>query len=538
MKPCYWRPRLALFCLIACLLLAATGVPETRAEEPGVVRFQNRNIVTLRATLGPLTPMERAEAATLRLEESKPGDFAGKVTIVPYGDSRALMLGDRMIVGIVPEDLDVTSGETVDGTAADAAEKLREAVAAYRDQRRPDVILGGVVRVLIATAIVLLVVLVIVRLRRMLLRRIPSAAERELHKRRVTIFGQDLTAAAVKALRVLLDAATWIAVAMVAYSWLTYSLTSFPLTQPWGHGLAGFLIDTGEMIGLGILNGIPEVIIVALVLVVTRFFVRLVTSFFDAVERGHVKVRGVHPDTADATRRIATALVWIFGIAIAYPFIPGSNSDAFKGISVLVGLMLSLGSSGVINQAMSGMVVVFSRALKTGEYVCIGEYEGIVTEVGALSTKLRTPRREEINIPNALLVSSTTKNYSRLAGHDGVIVFATAGIGYDAPWRTVHQLLIDAALRTPGLKREPAPFVRQGALAAFCVDYTINAYLEHPERRLETLSNLHANIQDAFNEAGIQIMTPAFESQPQEPVLVPKSKWNAGGAAPGDTQTR
>jgi small-conductance mechanosensitive channel len=379
---------------------------------------------------------------------------------------------------------------------------------------------------------------VIVRIRRRLLRRIPLRAERALQKRRVTLFGQDLTIAAVKSLRVLLDGIAWVAVAMVAYSWLTYSLTSFPLTEPWGDGLAGFLVDTGQMIGLGILNGIPELIIVFLVMVVTRFFARLVAGFFDAVERGQVSVRGVHPDTADATRRIATALVWIFGVAIAYPFIPGSQSDAFKGISVLVGLMVSLGSSGVINQAMSGMVVVFSRALKAGEYVCVGEYEGIVTEVGALSTKLRTPRREEINIPNALLVSSTTKNYSRLADKDGVIVFATAGIGYDAPWRTVHQLLIDAALRTPGLKREPSPFVRQGALSSFCVDYTINAYLEQPEKRFETLSNLHANIQDAFNEASIQIMTPAFESQPQEPVLVPKSKWNAGGAAPGDPQTR
>jgi len=222
--------------------------------------------------------------------------------------------------------------------------------------------------------------------------------------------------------------------------------------------------------------------------------------------------------------------VWVFGIAVAYPFIPGSNSDAFKGISVLFGLMISLGSSGVINQAMSGMVVVFSRALKAGEYVAIGEHEGIVTEVGALSTKLRTKRQEEINIPNALLVSSTTKNYSRLAGENGVIVCATAGIGYDAPWRVVHQILVEAAKRTPGVRREPAPFVRQSALSSFCVEYMINVHLERAEDRLQALSDLNANIQDVFNEAGIQIMTPAFESQPAEKVWVPKSRWTK---APG-----
>jgi small-conductance mechanosensitive channel len=192
--------------------------------------------------------------------------------------------------------------------------------------------------------------------------------------------------------------------------------------------------------------------------------------------------------------------------------------------------MISLGSTGIINQAMSGMVVVFSRALKAGEYVAVGDYEGTVTEVGALATKIRTKRNEEINIPNSMLVSSATTNYSRLASEHGSIVTSTAGIGYNAPWRVVHQLLIDAALRTPGVKHDPAPFVRQSALTPFCVDYTILAYLEHPEDRLAVRSNLNANIQDGFNEAGIQIMTPAFESQPAEPVLVPKSKWGTGEA--------
>ncbi|HEU4929825.1 MAG TPA: mechanosensitive ion channel domain-containing protein, partial [Candidatus Krumholzibacteria bacterium] len=301
----------------------------------------------------------------------------------------------------------------------------------------------------------------------------------------------------------------------------------FPLTAPWGEGLRGFFLDTLAMVGLGIVRGIPELLIVVVILLVTRFVVRLVRTLFDAVERGQVKMRGVHPDTADATRRIVTAVVWVFGIAMAYPFIPGSDSEAFKGLSVLVGIMISLGSSGVINQAMSGMVVVFSRALKAGEYVSVGEYEGTVTEVGALSTKLRTKRNEEINIPNAMLVSSTTKNYSRLATDHGVILFASVGIGYDAPWRVVHRLLGEAALRTPGLKREPAPFVRQSALSTFCVEYTVNAYVEHPEQRLEVLSNLHANIQDAFNDAGIQIMTPAFESQPSELVVIPRARWDS-----------
>jgi small-conductance mechanosensitive channel len=228
-------------------------------------------------------------------------------------------------------------------------------------------------------------------------------------------------------------------------------------------------------------------------------------------------------------RRIAVVLIWVFGIAMAFPFIPGSDSDAVKGVSVLFGLMITLGSSGVISQAMSGLVVVFSRAIRENEYVSVGDYEGTVTQVGALSAKIRTPRNEEVTIPNSVLVSTPTRNYSRLAGDEGVILQATVGIGYDAPWRDIHDMLIEAARRTPGVRKTPPPFVRQSTLSSFCVDYIINARLEQPEMRLAVLSDLHANIQDIFNEREIQIMTPAFESQPAEPVLVPKTK-AAGGS--------
>ncbi|HXV12703.1 MAG TPA: mechanosensitive ion channel domain-containing protein [Candidatus Krumholzibacteria bacterium] len=524
------RFRIVRAMIPAVFVWLALTAPSLGAEsdEPAVIRFHNRDIATLRATLGPVDPQERAAAALERLRSSTPGDLRRPVTVVPFEESRALLLGDRILFVLVTGDVDVSAGETVNEAAEQAAANLRVAFASWADQRRPEVVARGVIHVLVATAIGLVLLFLLLRLRRFLLNRLIPRAERAIEKRRFVVFGQDLRRHALNALRISIGALYAISVVVVVYSWLMYSLRQFPLTQPWGDGLADFLLDTLGMIGVGILHGIPEMVVVVLVLVVTRFFARVVAGIFDAVERGQVTIRGVHPDTADATRRIATVLVWIFGIAIAYPFIPGSQSDAFKGISVLVGLMVSLGSSGVISQAMSGMVVVFSRALKAGEYVCIGDYEGTVSEVGALSTKLRTVRNEEINIPNAMLVSSTTKNYSRLAKERGIIVYATAGIGYDAPWRVVHRLLIDAALRTPGIKHEPAPFVRQSALGSFAVDYTINAYLERAEDRLPVLSDLHANIQDGFNEAGIQIMTPAFESQPAEPVVVPKSMWGEG----------
>ena len=517
---------------LAALLLAATPLHADESE-PAAVTFHNRTIAVLRATIGSLSPADRVTGAEKRLHDTPATDFRRPVTVLPYGDSRAIILGERMIFGIAPDDVDVSAGETVDSVAESAAENLRTALASWLDQRRPEIVVRGVTRVLIATALALVLAFILRWIRRVLLRRLPLRAERHLEKRHVTFFGQDIKGTTVKALRIIIDGLTVIASLVLLYTWLAFSLRQFPLTAPWGEGLGDFLVDTLGMIGLGIVRGIPEMLIVVVILLVTRLVVRLVKTLFDAVEHGQVKMRGVHPDTADATRRIVTAVVWVFGIAMAYPFIPGSDSEAFKGLSVLIGIMISLGSSGVINQAMSGMVVVFSRALKAGEYVSVGEYEGTVTEVGALSTKLRTKRNEEINIPNAMLVSSTTKNYSRLAIDHGIVLFASVGIGYAAPWRVVHRLLVEAAQRTPGLKREPSPFVRQSALSTFYVEYTVNAFLERPEQRLEVLSNLHANIQDAFNDAGIQIMTPAFESQPSELMVIPRSRWdNPPGPSP------
>jgi small-conductance mechanosensitive channel len=223
-------------------------------------------------------------------------------------------------------------------------------------------------------------------------------------------------------------------------------------------------------------------------------------------------------------------LVWIFAITVAYPYIPGSSTDAFKGVSVFVGLMISLGSAGLVNQVMSGLVVIYSRALRVGEFVRVGDDVGTVSEVGMLSTKILTRKREEITIPNAVMVGTKTVNYSRHADDAGGVVGTTLTIGYDAPWRQVHAMLLQAAAQTAGVRKDPAPRVWQKALSDFYVEYELVFNLDHPEERTPILSELHMYIQDAFNEQGVQIMSPHFETQPKEKVFVPKSQWFAGSA--------
>ena len=201
-----------------------------------------------------------------------------------------------------------------------------------------------------------------------------------------------------------------------------------------------------------------------LIVVFTRFLSRLVGLVFDAVAEGRLNVPWVHPDTAQTTRRLAIAVLWLFALAMAYPYLPGSDTDAFKGVSVFIGVIVSLGSSGIVNQVMSGLTLTYSRAVQSGDYVRIDNIEGTVTDMGMLATKLRTPRREEITIPNAVMVSTVATNFSRLHRSDGVLMPTSITIGYDIPWRQVQALLLLASERTAGIRQTPAPRVLQVGL--------------------------------------------------------------------------
>ena len=207
---------------------------------------------------------------------------------------------------------------------------------------------------------------------------------------------------------------------------------------------------------LGIVKAAPGMVAVVIILIAARVVVRVLHTLFDGVESGRLRLTWLQPETVGATRRISTLLVWLFAITVAYPYIPGSETPAFRGISVFVGLMLSLGSAGLVNQVMSGLVVVYARAIHPGEYVRIGDNEGIVSEVGLLSTKLTTFRKEEVTIPNAVLVGTATTNYSRLADEQGAVVSTSVTIGYDAPWRQVEAMLLLAAERTADVRKQPA----------------------------------------------------------------------------------
>lgn len=517
-----WSVSLAALVLAPLVAGAQQAEQEIRVSaEPATLVWHNREIITFRAEVQDFSPRDRVRSSLVRIDALDIGAFPPEVVLQRVMGAIAVQAQTQTLFIIVQEDL--PPDVTLDHAAAQAKTRLEEALAAYAELHSRDFLMDAGVRTAVSTAVFVVVFLLLFWIGRRILKRLPRPEDPAFEKLKVT--GFRLGPYAAVAVRGMVRL-TFLALQLSAgYLWVTYVLGIFPYTRPWSESAAGFVLDTFRELGLGALRSIPGLLTVILIFWITRLFVRIANAFFSAVEERTIEVSWLQPETSGATRRLFVAIVWIFSITVAYPYIPGSESAAFKGVSVFVGLMVSLGSAGLVNQVMSGLVVVYSRAFKPGDVIRVNDIEGIVSEIGVLSTKVLTRRIEEVTIPNAVLVNTASTNFSSVSKEKGVILHTAVTIGYDTPWRQVHAMLLLAAARTDGVRQEPSPFVHQKALGDWYVEYDLNFHVDNPARRPELLSALHRNIQDAFNEFGVQIMSPHFIAQPDKAVLSPKEQW-------------
>ena len=508
----------------------AQAVSSSTIAEPAELTYNNRAIATLRATVLSRPPAERAAAARRVLNRLVNTGNVGQVA-VRYAEGIALIsVGDRDVFAIVPADVDSLSGESLNSTVSDAVTQLRLALDEAAELRTPSRLVRSAAYAVGGTLLFALLVWALTHARRSVTAALLGRAERRLGK---ISAGQAEIVAASRATDLIRGAIASVAVIigfLLAYAWVAFVLRSFPYTRPLGESLRGFLWERLGFLALQVLYSLPELFTAAVVLLVTRFVVRVSGVIFEAAKRGQIKIPGVYADTLAPTRRIVVILLWLIGFVVAYPYLPGSDSEAFKGVTVFLGLMISLGSSSVVNQMMSGLTITYSRSLHINDFVRIGDVEGTVMAIGTLSTKLKTPRGEDVTIPNAVVVSDMTTNYSRSDRGDDAFFSTKVTVGYDTPWRQVKALLILAAERTPGVRAQPTPVVWQTALEDFYVQYTLLVALDKPSQCATVLDVLHANILDAFNEYDVQIMSPNYQLDPHTRKTVPVNQWYAAPA--------
>jgi len=493
-------------------------------EIDGHVLFQLRGAAALPAKVRAARVKERIEAVA-----ADPTVRTDELHVVPSGEYRKIMAGERSVLTLVDADAQLMQVSLT--VLADICRaRIAEAIDEYRRARRPEQLLRDALAALAATAVLALAVVLVV----WLTRRLDVRLERRFHRRMEALEVQSFELVRAEqirgALRNLLGGIRAVGLLMLALLYLHFVLSLFP----WTRGLANRVLPvvTGplRMMGRAVLANVPNFVFLAILFVVIRFLLRMIRLFFDAVGRGAVTVQGFDREWAAPTYKMARVAVIAFGLVVAYPYIPGSESAAFKGISLFLGVVFSLGSSSVISNMIAGYTMTYRRAFKVGDRIKVGETIGDVIETRLQVTHLRSLKNEEVVIPNSQILNSEIMNYSSLAKQHGLILHTTVGIGYETPWRQVEAMLLQAVERTPGLLQEPPPFVLHRKLADFAVEYEINAYCHDAQAMLSLYTALHRNILDLFNEYGVQIMTPAYVSDPEQPKLVPKEQWYASPA--------
>ena len=522
-------------------VLTASDAPERStavpSREPGELVVFNRSIITFRSPLLGVSATDRARRTRANLDRLLDRSGQGKPEVRAESLGNFVMLDGALALIVAPGDVDALEGETLEQTTQGAVDRLQQVIEETRESRDLSSLLRGALKASAATGVFIVGLLVFARARRALRRFLTNLVDRRSDRLRLAgaeLLRHDHIAAGIRFATL---AVHWLAALALTYEWLSFSLSVFPFTRPWGEQLQGYMWSVLLQIGGGILQAIPNLAIAVLIFLLARVVVATLRPVFDNIEMGRGSAGWLDRDTVAPTRRIASALVWIFALVMAYPYLPGAQTEAFKGVSVLIGLMISLGSSSIVGQGASGLILMYSRSLRRGEFVRIGDHEGTVTEVGLFMTKIRTGLGEEVNLPNALILATPTKNYSRAVKGVGYIVDTTVSIGYDTPWRQVEAMLLEAARRTQGILSDPAPQVFQTALADFYPVYRLvcQAVPEVPRLRAEVLNALHANVQDVFNEHGVQIMSPHYMTDPAAQKVVPPGQWFAPPARPADT---
>ena len=502
-------------------------IPTAPVILDGEILFEVRGVSAFPADVRAKKVSERIEAFALDHSRS-----IQSLRLVDEEGFTTVYDGNKPLIAVVNADGRLEGGVERQVLAHVYLKRIAEAVQEHREQRQPTKLLFAIFYALAATGILASVWWGL----RWMFNRLDAAIEGRYKTRvkdftvyKVLIFQADQMWAGFRGT---LQACRFLLMFLLLYAYFHFVFRLFPWTAHLGRQLFHIILDPLRIMGKGLVEAVPSLVFLVILVILLRYVLKLSKLIFFNLAIGRATFAGFDKEWAWPTYKIFRMLVITFGVVIGYPYIPGSSSDAFKGVTIFIGVLLSLGSSSVIGNILAGYTLVYRRAFRIGDRVKINDQVGDILERRILVTRLRTLKNEEVIIPNSEILNSHVVNYSSMAKEHGLILHMTAGIGYETPWRQVEAMLLEAAARTPGFLKEPPPFVLQLALGDFCVTYELNVYCDRANDMTKLYTLLSQNILDVFNEYGVQIMTPAYMADTAQPKIVPKDQWYIPPAKP------
>jgi small-conductance mechanosensitive channel len=485
----------------------------TTASAQAPVIFAKDTLFFLNANLGPFAPRERAAAISERLRRlSKRGFTPADSLIISDGETATnILAGDMILMSITDGDAD-SAGITRLELAALDAKKIKLALDKEISRTSLRSIIIGVLLAMLATVIFIIFLKLISIFKRKLSTRIESwrgTRIRAIKIQKIEFLSANQITDFIKGTIRLVRIA---AVVILFYLYLPIVFSFFPWTRGLAFTIFSYITTPLQEVGQSLLAFLPDLFMIAIISLVTYYLLKFLRFLFGEIGRGRITIPGFYTEWAGATYKIVRFLVIAFAVVVIFPYLPGSNQPAFRGVSIFVGLLFSLGSASAVANMIAGLVLTYMRPFKIGDRVKIADTIGDVIEKSLLVTRVKTIKNEDITIPNGLVLGSHIINYSSSAKDMGLILHTSVTIGYSAPWEKVHELLILAAENTKNILKQPKPFVLQTSLDDFFVSYQINAYTNQPNIMADIYSELHQNIQDAFNKAGVEIMSPHFSA--------------------------
>ena len=490
--------------------------PENRIDGFPVM-LDGKPLFFIRRGVSSFSAEERANAITRRIERIAQNDSIPieNLTIEQIPDDNSLYLSvDQEVILTVTERDAKAYRSTPEVLAQQALQKIQVAIAQYRQDRKPEQLLKNIIYTVIASFAFLIISFAVIKISGKLfpfIRRLIESLTPGIQIGNVEIISSSkISFFWLRFLRII----RLFFLFLLLFNYATFVLRLFPWTRVFGESILGYFYQSLELVLSSIGQYLPNAFIIAIIIFITYYLIGLIKPFFTAIERGNLVIPGFYTDWAKPTYNILLVIIIAIAAIVAFPYLPGFDSPAFRGVSVFLGLLLSLGSTSAIANVIGGIILIYTRAFRIGDHIQVGEVIGDLIEKNFLVIRICTPTNKIITIPNSSLLSSNVINFSISSRelNRNLIIQTTITLGYDLPWRKAHTTLIEAALETEHILKEPAPFVLQTSLDNFYISYQLNAYTNQPNLMVIIYSELHQNIQDKCNEAGIEILSPSYTS--------------------------